>query len=215
MAVTTHSIHQTARASLVILALLLAGCGQYVRDQGRAPAQVLITNLTAAPGAEPDKTGNTLRSDVITNVDKTINGNKVTIPTVFDDQGQVTMSLLLKDPGQAGVATAPSPINQVTFTRYRVTYRRADGRNTPGVDVPFPFDSGLTFTVPVDGTVSANFELVRHNAKEEAPLAALASNPTVISTIAEVQFFGRDQAGNEVTATGSIGIFFGNFGDPG
>jgi hypothetical protein len=36
----------------------------------------------------------------------------------------------------------------------------------------------------------------------------------MISTIADVTFYGRDQAGNDVSATGSIGIDFGNFGDP-
>ena len=40
------------------------------------------------------------------------------------------------------------------------------------------------------------------------------SNPTIISTIAEISFFGRDQVGNEVTVTGQMLIQFGNFGDP-
>ena len=53
--------------------------------------------------------------------------------------------------GTPATAAAPTPLNQVTFTRYRVVYRRTDGRNAPGVDVPFPFDSAVTFTVPRDG----------------------------------------------------------------
>jgi hypothetical protein len=101
----------------------------------------------------------------------------------------------------------------VTITRYRVVYRRADGRNTPGVDVPFPFDSGMTVTVGGDGA-SAGFEIVRSSAKREAPLRALATNPESISTIAEVTFYGQDQAGNDVSATGTIGINFANFADP-
>ena len=28
------------------------------------------------------------------------------------------------------------------MTRYRVEFRRTDGRNTPGVDVPYGFDGG-------------------------------------------------------------------------
>ena len=35
-----------------------------------------------------------------------------------------------------------------------------------------------------------------------------------ISTIAEVTFYGRDQAGNEVSATGMLSVNFGDFGDP-
>ena len=108
----------------------------------------------------------------------------------------------------------PSPLNAVTISRYRVSYRRTDGRNTPGVDVPFGFDSAVTFTVPADGTVTAGFDLVRNVAKREAPLAALTNGETLISAIADVTFYGRDMAGNDVSVTGSIGVTFGNFADP-
>jgi hypothetical protein len=190
-----------------------AGCGDVVR-QGRAPVQLVITALEAASGAEPEQFGGTLLSDVVTLVEREVNGQQVDVPTTFNDLAEVTMSLILKDPGQPGTTTSPSAINQVTITRYRVIYRRSDGRNTPGVDVPFPFDSGVTFTVPASGTVSAGFQIVRHTAKQEAPLAALVFNPDVIATLAEVTFYGRDQAGNDISATGTIGIDFGNFGDP-
>jgi hypothetical protein len=64
-------------------------------------------------------------------------------------------------------------------------------------------------------TATQSFELIRHLAKEDAPLRALASNVAVtIATIADVTFFGRDQTGNELSATGSIGVIFGDFGDP-
>jgi hypothetical protein len=36
----------------------------------------------------------------------------------------------------------------------------------------------------------------------------------IISTIAEVTFFGHDQSGREVSVTGQILIDFGDFGDP-
>jgi hypothetical protein len=209
--VATNWFERTAIGVIVTAALVSGGCGDYVR-QGRSPVQVVIQSLQAASGAQPGEVGNDLRSDVITLVESTINGATVRIPTVFNDVGSVTMALILKNPGTPLLAASPSEINQVTFGRYRVTYRRADGRNTPGVDVPFPFDSAVTFSVPMPG--SASFQIVRHTAKEEAPLAALGANNAIISTIAEVSFFGRDQAGNDVTATGSIGIDFGNFGDP-
>lgn len=198
---------------LASLAVLSGGCGQYVR-QGNSPVQVVVVSLQAAPGADPQQLGATLNSDVITNVRRTVGGQQVEIPTVFNDFGSITMRLMLKDQGAPGFASAPSDVNAVTFTRYRVTYRRADGRNTPGVDVPFSFDSAATFTVSATGTATVGFELVRHNAKEEAPLAALRGNAATITTLTEVSFFGRDQAGHDVTATGTIGIIFGNFGDP-
>lgn len=210
---TRTSFARISVLGVSLLALTSAGCGDVVR-QGRGPVQVVIMSLVAASGADPQRMGGTLHSDVITLVTRTVNGTQVQQPTVFSDHGQVVMALLLKDPGQPGIATAPSAINQVTFTRYRVAYRRADGRNAPGIDVPYPFDGAATFTVPLDGTVTANFEIVRHVAKSEAPLSALQNAAATISTITEVTFYGRDQAGNDVTASGSILIDFGNFGDP-
>ena len=61
---------------------------------------------------------------------------------------------------------------------------------------------------------AAVFELVRHLAKEEAPLKALTVNNVIISTIAEITFYGHDQTGREVSVTGRMSVDFGNFGDP-
>ena len=192
--------------------VLAAACGDVVR-QGRAPVQLVINSLVAARG-NGGAFGGTLLSDVVTLVQQTVNGQVAQVPTTFNDNAQVSLSAILKDPGQPGAPAAPSAINSVTINRYRVVYRRADGRNTPGLDVPFPFDSAVTFTVAAGSTpTTAGFQIVRHTAKEEAPLVALAFNPDVISTLAEVTFYGRDQAGNDVSVTGSIGIDFGNFGD--
>ena len=194
------------------LAVSSVSCGEYVRNQGRSPSQVVIQSLLGAQGNNPSQLGTPLTSDVetiITTPDPCTATNPC--PTVFNDIGQVTMSLILKDPGQAGLPTAPSELNTVTFSRYRVEYRRADGRNTPGVDVPFPVDSAVTFTVPSEGSASASFELVRHAAKSEAPLRNLRGGGPVLSTIADVTFYGRDQAGNDVAATASIGVNFGDF----
>jgi hypothetical protein len=134
---------------------------------------------------------------------------------IVDDMGTVSMQVILKDPGVPGGPASPTQTNQVTISRYRVAFRRSDGRNTPGVDVPFPFESAATFVVPSSGSSSpASFELIRHTAKAEAPLSALAGGAVIISTIADITFSGRDQAGNEVSVTGSMGILFGDFADP-
>jgi hypothetical protein len=204
---------QTIGIGAIALAVLTSGCGDVVR-QGRSPVQLVINSLEAASGAEPDDLGTTLLSDVQTLVERSVNGETVMVPTIFNDVGQVIMSLILKDPGQSGIIATPSALNQVTITRYRVEYRRTDGRRVQGVDVPFSFDSAVTFTVPTEGTIEAGFEIVRHTAKQEAPLAALMRNPDVISTLADVTFYGRDQAGNDISVTGTMGINFGNFADP-
>jgi hypothetical protein len=196
----------------LLSAVLLAGCGEAARN-GRAPATVVISRLEAASGVTPEEFNGTLNSDVVTLVNRDVNGVQVATPTIYNDLGRVTMRLTLRDPG-FGAASTPSALNEVTFSRYRVTYVRADGRNTPGVDVPYPFDSGTTFTVPSLGEITVPFEIVRHTAKSEAPLQALGVNGVNIGTIAQVTFYGRDQAGHDVTASGSIGIIFANFGDP-
>lgn len=199
-------------AVAVMLAFTAVSCGKYVREQGRAPAQAVILSLQGAPGNSPSTFGNPLASDVETLL-TTPSPCSASSPckAYLSDLGQVVMQLILKDPGQTGLSSAPSALNQVTFTRYRVEYRRSDGRNTPGVDVPFPIDSVVTFTVPAETSASASFELVRIAAKEEPPLRELRTSPVTLSTIADVTFYGRDQAGNDVTASGSIAITFGNF----
>jgi len=193
----------------VLVAVAASGCGDVVR-QGTGPAFATVAVLEGASGAEPAKFGGTMRSDVITLVKKTINQAEVRVPTVFNDIGRATVTAQMKN----STVTAPTAYSAITFTRYRVTYIRADGRNTPGVDVPYGFDSAVTFTVTPGETATAGFDLVRHVAKEEAPLVSLAANDDLITTIAQVTFYGKDHAGNDVTASGSIGITFGNFGDP-
>ena len=206
------AMNVTGMALAAVSAVLLAGCGEAVRN-GRAPALVVITSLEGSSGATPDEFMGTLNSDVITMVKRDVNGVEVEVPTIFNDLGRVTMRLTLRDPG-FGAPSSPSLLNEVTFNRYRVTYSRTDGRNTPGVDVPYPFDSGVTFTVPASGDITATFEIVRHTAKSEAPLLALGRNGVNISTIGQITFYGRDQAGNDVMVSGNIGVIFANFGDP-
>ena len=192
---------------------VMPGCGDVART-GRSPVLLVIMSLEAASGATPTAFGGTLDSDVVTNVSRTVGGVQEDVPTVFSDSGRATLRFVLKDQGVPGGAATPSALNQVTINRYQVVYRRSDGRNTPGVDVPYPFDSAVTVTLPTDGAGAAAFELVRHTAKSEAPLAALRTSSVIISTVADITFSGSDLAGNAVSVTGSIGVQFGNFGDP-
>lgn len=193
-----------ARGVACLLALSLsASCGDVVRG-GTGSSFLIVQSMEAAPGSDPTEFGNTLLSDVITVVEDS--------PTFFNDVGRVTFRLGLKDPGSASSPTSPTQNDAITVNRYRVRFLRADGRNAPGVDVPYEFDGAFTLTV-TGGDASAGFTLVRNIAKMEAPLAALRSNGVVLSTIAEVTFYGRDQTGHEVVATGRISIDFANFGD--
>lgn len=194
---------QVGRLGIVACAFVAASCGSTVRE-GSGTSFLIVNGLELASGARPGQFGNTLLSDVITVVDD--------VPTWLNDLARVTFSLGLKDPGPSGSPIAPSQNQFITVDRYRVQFTRTDGRNTPGVDVPYGFDGAFTATVR-GGATSAGFTVVRNIAKMEAPLRALAENGVVISTIADITFFGRDQTGREVTASARASIDFANFGD--
>jgi hypothetical protein len=194
----------------LLASVAASGCGDVV-TQGSGPVNAFVTRLEASSGAEPDKVSGTLNSDVITMVKKTINGAEARVPTIFSDGASATITINLKNTVSP---TEPTSMSQVTFTRYRVEFFRTDGRNQPGVDVPYGYDSAVTMTASPGAPGTAGFELVRHTAKTEAPLVALANNLQLISTICKVTFYGRDHAGNDVIAVGQMGVTFGNFGDP-
>jgi len=189
-------------------------CGDVART-GRAPAFIIIENIQAARGNAPDRFFSFLLSDVQTLVDVTINGQTVRQPTFFNDPGRASFRLGLKNLGSPTSPLGPTTLNEITIYRYHVAFRRADGRNVQGVDVPYAFDGGMTVTIPRDGTAVHGFDLVRHQAKLEPPLRNLVGlgGAVLLSTIAEITFYGRDQAGNEVQATGTISVQFGDLAD--
>ncbi|HEX4566840.1 MAG TPA: hypothetical protein VH138_09420 [Vicinamibacterales bacterium] len=191
-----------AVAGLLAALLALTSCGDTV-STGQSPAYLQLVSLEGAKGGGPNSGtfGTSVASDVVTLVPK-----KTGTPTVFADNGQATLQLLMKDS-----TLSPSPANAVTITQYHVKYTRADGHNVQGVDVPYEFDGALTFTITNSGSLA--FTLVRVQAKQEAPLAALVNNPGVISTIAEVTFYGHDQNGRAVNVSGRLTIDFSDWGD--
>ncbi|HOC18084.1 MAG TPA: hypothetical protein PKK95_07440 [Vicinamibacterales bacterium] len=212
---TCWGYRKAAGAGLVLfVALASASCGDVVR-QGRSPAYLVIDNLMGASGAEPDDFDHTLDSDVVTNIKVTEGENTYFAETFYEDRGELEAHIVLKDPGTPGSPTQPSEANQITINRYHVRFVRADGRNTPGVDVPYEFDGAATATFGPSGA-RLSFVLVRAQAKREAPLLALRrmGGAQLISTIAEVTFYGQDQAGNAVKATGQIGVNFADWADP-
>lgn len=187
-------------APALAVGLLTAGCGTNL-GQGDAGVLAVVNSLEGASGATPDDYGGVLFSDVVTIVDA--DGGPTS--TIFADNGRVVLQLTPRNPTLAG----PSGLNEVTFNRYRVVYRRTDG----GSAVPAAFELAVTFTVPLNGSAEAGFELVRHAAKQASPLAGLQAGGS-IPAVADVTFFGRDQQDNAVEVTGSIGIEFSDFVDP-
>ena len=190
-----------AFAALCVVALAGAGCSETVRT-GQSSAYMILERLEGAAGGAGSASTFTgiLRSDVSTD------------GSVFEDNGRVALRLAMKD---VTSPTGPTTNNQITINRYRVDFRRTDGRNTPGVDVPYGFEGAIGLTV-TQGGQDGVFTLVRAQAKLEAPLVTLrgGGGALVISTIADVTFFGRDQTGRDVTVTGSISVNFADWADP-
>lgn len=188
-------------AAALAVALVAPGCTKQ-QLQGASSSYLIVESFLAASGATPGQFGGVLSSDVQTK------------GSVFQDLGQVSLSLALKDPGRASTPSQPTTANFITVTRYHVKFVRSDGRNTQGVDVPYEFDGASTFTVGGSAT-NAIFTLVRAQAKAEAPLRSLVGGGVtgIISTLAEVTFYGTDQAGREVSVTALISVNFADWAD--
>ena len=187
---------RTARALLVGVAAVAAnGCAATGRP-GAASSYLIVESLLAASGARPGTFGGTLASDVLTN------------GGILEDPARAAFRLEMKDP-----TIGPSPVNFITLRGYRVTFSRADGRNTPGVDVPHAFDGALSTTIT--GNTSVDLIIVRAQAKLENPLRALAGagGAIAIATFADVLFYGADQAGHDVTVSARISVTFADWGD--
>lgn len=213
--ILSNSVRLLVAAACVVTA---SGCGSELLRTGRSPVLLVITSIEGASGAEPDLFASNLRSDVQVLIKTTVNGVEVQTPTIFNDLVRVNLAAVPKDqsgllPG--GSSPPTSPLNSVTVTRYRVSFRRSDGRNTPGVDVPFGFDGAVASTIPAGGTGTVIFDIVRHQAKLDPPLRNLIGFKGLVflSTIAEITLWGRDRNGNEVTATGSFDVQFADFAD--
>lgn len=160
-------------------------CGDVVR-QSRSPALLVVTSVSDGAGKTP------LNSDV---------------DSGLNDVGQAVLQASMKD-----VLVSPTSNNVITLNRYHVQFTRADGRNVQGVDVPYAFDGAITATIiPGVSTTTVGFDVVRHAAKHEAPLTQIASGGTVITALTTITFYGQDAVGNEISASGTISVNFGNF----
>lgn len=197
-----------------MLALVLSlaagpGCINPAVTGSRASAVLIIERIVAVPGGRSDRPATTyLQSDVC------IRDEAGGSCRVFDDVGQVTTRLRLKDAGAIENPSAPTAANFITINRYRVRYIRSDGRHRPGVDVPHPWEGAMTATTMTESQTAA-FTLVRASAKLEAPLRALArgGGAVILNATAEIDFYGHDQTGAGVSATGRIGVHFADWTD--
>jgi len=184
-------------AALAVTTLLASACANDLVSASRSSTILVIERIGAVAGGSPDDP-----------IDTFLNSD---ISVILPDIGRVTTRLAFKSPGTSENPASPTSANWVTITSYRVVYRRSDGRNEEGVDVPYRFEGGMTMTTSDIG--SAEFTLVRAQAKLEEPLILLrdGGGAVAISVVAEITFYGHDQTGAEVSADGTIGINFKDF----
>ena len=121
---TRRAASRWIAGGMVILAIVaITACGK-MNTTGRSASYLLIDLLQGATGAKPDAFATVLQADVQTK------------GTIYEDTGKVTLRIALKDVGDVSAPSAPTTANWVTVTRYHVSFRRSDGRNTARPPAP-------------------------------------------------------------------------------
>ena len=160
--------------------------------------------------------------DIIFRIIAINDGELLESDVLFDDRsGTVTI-----EPDIVEVIVANRPKNPLTdvpqvamaviIERYDVSYTRSDGRNTPGVDVPFPFTGRLTTAVDVASSgnnVTIPLTVVRQQQKAEPPLRNMRNGggQQIFTATAQITLHGQTVAGQAVTSTGFLTISFADF----
>ncbi len=188
---------------LAALALLAWACNP-VENDSKSPSMIVIESIrgTDIEGNEADY----LQSDVV-KVDATTQAQ-----SIHADPALASLRAATLDPKPV---SGVSQWSDIMLTRYVVSYSRADGKNVPGTDVPYPFEGSLSFLLKNSVTTDVGFIAVREVAKAEPPLVNLVANRAegVIQCRAQIDFYGQDMTGKKVKATGYLTVFFANYAD--
>jgi hypothetical protein len=182
---------------LLTVAFLLNSCNP-IEDDTKSSSLLIIESILGqdAEGAE----ANYLQSDVLKE------------DSVFADVAVANVRAATLDPVPL---LGASQYNDIMLTRYTVSYSRTDGKNTPGVDVPYPFEGSLSALIKVGSATSFGFVVVREVAKLELPLIRLADGGAegVLTCTAKIDLYGHDLTNNNVKATGYLTVHFANYVD--
>jgi len=193
---------------LGVMAIALSGCTPFTPDFEKNTADVIlrITSVTGQSGDTDFAEGSVLFSDVL--------NCKEGACSTFNDNAGLSFTVIPKNPLDGTVNNA---FNTVTLTNYTVSYTRTDGRAVEGVDVPFAIAGPMGIDVGVGGSTKTSIVAVRHAAKAEAPLKAIAEDfrpgqpNTILVVIAHITVFGRTVNEQNVSASTNLEIHFGDF----
>jgi hypothetical protein len=193
-----RNLKKTLSISLLLTAAFLLNSCNPIEDDPKSSSLLIIESILGqdSSGAE----ANYLQSDVLKE------------DSVFADIAIANFRASTLDPVPL---LGASQYNDVMLTRYTVSYSRTDGKNAPGVDVPYAFEGSLSALVKVGSTTSIGFVVVREVAKLELPLVRLVDGGTegVLTCTAKIDFYGHDLTNNTVKATGYLTIHFANYVD--
>lgn len=187
---------------LIIALLLLAGCSAMENDS-TSGTRLQIVSLTGNDQA--GKAGST-----------TVFSDVYTADGLINDNGVASITALPLDP--LIDPKSITPYLDVLIDQIDVEFKRTDGRNVEGVDVPYRFTQPMGILVPITKNLAIPFVLIRHVAKLEAPLLALREDlpnqGKVLHLVAKVTIHGKDQGGHRVApVSGYISVWCANFAD--
>jgi hypothetical protein len=194
-----NTTKKTLRIAVLLSAFLVLVSCNPVEDDSESASMLLVDNLLGHDAE--GKAGNFLQSDVV-----------LSTGSIVADTASATLRAITVDPDPL---LGTSPYNDIVLTRYIVSYSRTDGRNVPGVDVPYPFEGSLSTVVKVGSQSTISFVIVREVAKMEPPLIGLVDlgEEVVLACTAKVEFYGHDNVNKTVKATGYLTIYFANYAD--
>jgi hypothetical protein len=180
-------------AVVALGALSMSGCTPDWAKNGNAPVVLLMTAING---------GSPLDSDVMIS-----NGG------ICPDIVALRLENHFKNPNITNTGFR----EDLTVSRYEVHYVRSDGRNVEGVDVPYAITGNVAQEVQEESSATLNLEVVRRQAKLEAPLLQLEDSnggSLIITMFADITIYGTTTTGQVLNpVTGRLQIDFANFGD--
>jgi len=198
------------KAAVALFALVAAGCTPDWARDNNSPLVMRIASVSAE--SADGQTGAILHSDLCC--------------PIVNDPATLTVELFRKN-----VSLTSTPIEDVLLTRYEVVYQRTDGHNIEGIDVPFRITGPLQTRIHAPSTTGETaadvvIDVVRHQAKVEAPIANLRdnANPQLVAgplsggdvfltVIAHITIYGETTNGRSLTATADLQITFADYAD--
>jgi hypothetical protein len=181
---------------------VMVGCTPDFAQQNDSPVILRVSSISGSAGGSGSTGGSGIGSVLLSDV-------RTTTGSVFNDNATLTVQSIAKNQNSPTLG----PLNDVILEEYSVRFRRTDGHEVEGVDVPYSFMGTVQILVPANGSATAPILIVRHTAKLEPPLANLtgAGGADIITTFAEITLFGHTTSGKAVTTTGRLEVHFADF----